>query len=67
MGQLVPATPSCHEFLRCLMPFQVMRKGSSRWLMTLTMRLSLVTQSMRGPGNCPLIRMPFSTPIACNS
>ena len=58
MGQLVPATPSCHEFLRCLMPFQVRRKGSSRLLTTVTRRLSLVTQSMRGPGRRPLIRMP---------
>lgn len=35
-----------------------MRKGSSSLLMTLTTTLSLVSHSMVGPGNLPLISMP---------
>lgn len=35
-----------------------MRKGSSKLLKTLMMRLSLVTQWMSGPGNWPLTRIP---------
>lgn len=34
------------------------RKGSVRLLMTLMMRLSLVTEKISGPGNCPLMSMP---------
>lgn len=35
-----------------------MRKGSRRLLKTLMMRLSLVTASICGPGNWPLISIP---------
>lgn len=37
---------------------QEMRKGSGKLLKTLTMRLSLVTASICGPGNFPLIKIP---------
>lgn len=37
---------------------QDMRKGSSKLLKTLIMRLSLVTESICGPGNCPFINIP---------
>lgn len=37
---------------------QVRRKGWSKLLKTLTIKLSLVTDSMAGPGNCPLINIP---------
>ena len=37
---------------------QEMRNGSGKLLNTLTMTLSLVTASICGPGNCPLIRIP---------
>lgn len=37
---------------------QEMRKGSSKLLKTLMMRLSLVTESICGPGNCPFINIP---------
>lgn len=35
-----------------------MRNGSSKALKTLIIKLSLVTASMEGPGNCPLINIP---------
>lgn len=37
---------------------QVMRKGSSKLLKTLIIKLSLVTASIAGPGNCPFISIP---------
>lgn len=39
-------------------PYQERRKGSFKLLKTLMMRLSLVTEWISGPGNCPLIRIP---------
>ena len=39
--------------------YQEMRKGSSKLLKTLMMRLSLVTQWMSGPGNWPLMSIPW--------
>jgi hypothetical protein len=38
--------------------YQERRNGSLRLLKTLTTRLSLVTASICGPGNWPLIRIP---------
>lgn len=38
--------------------YQEMRKGSSKLLKTLIIKLSLVTHSIGGPGNCPFINIP---------
>lgn len=38
-----------------------MRNGSGKLLCTLMMRLLLVTEYISGPGNCPLIRIPWNT------
>lgn len=45
---------------RCRGANQEMRKGSSKLLKTLIIKLSLVTDSICGPGNCPLINIPCS-------
>lgn len=38
---------------------QEIRKGSSKLLKTLIIKFSLVTDSICGPGNCPLIKIPW--------
>lgn len=38
---------------------QEIRKGSSKLLNTLIIKFSLVTDSICGPGNCPLIKIPW--------
>lgn len=48
--------------------YQERRKGSSKLLKTLIMRLSLVTEWISGPGNCPLISIPCQLQFAiCNA
>lgn len=47
----------CCLFLSVI-TYQERRKGSSKLLKTLMMMLSLVTEYISGPGNCPLIRIP---------
>lgn len=46
---------------------QEMRNGSGKLLKTLMITLSLVTASICGPGNCPLIRIPCATIAATKS
>lgn len=55
-----PLLPVCEHCRGSEQTDQEMRKGSSRLLKTLMMRLSLVTLSIDGPGNCPFINIPCS-------